>query len=264
MKSFLRILLSFVAAVQVSAGDTPVRLIAHRGGVVDDQIIENNRAYIEAAVERGYWMLEVDVRRTRDNVPIAHHDSTFQRYYEDRRSVGDLSWNEVSVLRANPGGESPLRLSDYLAVCDGRVRIMLDIKSEKSPLPEKFLQEIERVMREHGQLDQAYLIGAEEARQYFLGKLRVSGGYDDIVAARKRGEDVDSRYFYFPRGRTFTSDDIVRALQLGVPVVPSINTFHYPAAERMTQAREDIDRMRRGEVTEFQIDSIYDQWLLDE
>ncbi len=263
MTCCLRILLT-VTAVTASTrtlADEPVKLIAHRGGVVTDEIIENNRAAIEEAVRRGYWMVEVDVRRTRDGVPIAHHDGTFQRYYGDPGSVGELTWEEVSQLKSTPGGESPLRLTDYLAACDGRLRIMLDVKAEKEPLPPEYLQAIEDAMRQHGQLKSAYLIGVEESKQHFLGKLRISRRYDDIVAARQRGEDVGSRYFFFPRGGTFTTDRIRQAMQLGVPVVPSVNTFHYPAADRHTQARRDIERMLAGGVTEFQIDSIYDRWF---
>lgn len=262
MTRCLTLLIAVAAVSNAGAADTPVRLIAHRGGVVSDQIIENNLAAIEAAVERGYWMVEVDVRRTRDGVPIAHHDGTFQRYYNDPRTVQEVTWQEASQLKATPGGESPLRLTDYLKACDGRLHIMLDVKGEKQKLPPEYLQQIEDVMRQYHQLSTAYMIGVEEAKQHFLGKLRISRKYDEIVAARQRGEDVSSRYFFFPRGRTFTSDNIQAALQLGVPVVPSVNTFHYPAADRTSQAREDIKRMLDGGVTEFQIDSVYDRWLL--
>lgn len=261
MTCSLRILVILLISTVAASADTPVKMIAHRGGVVSDQIIENNRASIEAAVERGYWMLEVDVRRTRDGVPIAQHDGTFRRYYDDPRRVGELTWEEASQLKASPGGESPLRLTDYLEACDGRVKIMLDVKGEKEPLPTAYLQEIERVMRKHQQLDTAYMIGTEEAKQFFLGKLRISRGYDDIISARANGEDVASRYFYFPRGSKFTEQQIAKALTLGVPVVPSVNTFHYPAKEHMVRARADINRMLQGGVTQFQIDSVYDQRL---
>ena len=53
-------LLTLFTTVSAAMADNPVRLIAHRGGVVNERIIENNLASIEAAVERGYWMLEVN------------------------------------------------------------------------------------------------------------------------------------------------------------------------------------------------------------
>ena len=38
------------------------KIIAHRGGVVGDEFAENSPASLEAAVDRDYWMIEVDIR----------------------------------------------------------------------------------------------------------------------------------------------------------------------------------------------------------
>ena len=61
-------LMTIVVAVMivspVAAED--VRLIAHRGGIVSPKYAENSPAGLEAAIRRGYWMLEVDVRETKD------------------------------------------------------------------------------------------------------------------------------------------------------------------------------------------------------
>ena len=237
-----------------------VNLNAHRGGVVSDTIIENNRASIEAAVQRGYWMVEVDVRRTADGVPIAHHDFDFRRFYQDRRKVRDMTWEEISQLRSSPGGEHPLRLVDYLQACDDRLKIMLDIKGERSLLPAAFLDEIERVMNEAGQLKYAYMIGTEETKQHLPAKLRISRKYEDIASAKEEGSE--SHYFIFPRDNRVTEDEIRQGLALGAPVVPSINAFHYPKKTRMQRARQDIERLRAAGVTEFQIDSVFDEWLI--
>ena len=57
------------------------RLIAHRGGVVDTTRVENNVDAIEEAIARNYFMLEVDIRESRDGQLVVHHDSTFSRFY---------------------------------------------------------------------------------------------------------------------------------------------------------------------------------------
>lgn len=54
------------------------------------------------------------------------------------------------------------------------------------------------------------------------------------------------------------------AEKVDVPLVPSINTFHYSRGERMRQAEKDIRRLRGLGVTYFQIDSLYDRWLRTE
>lgn len=237
-----------------------VKLIAHRGGVVSDTIIGNSRASIEAAIQRGYWMGEVDVRRTADGVPIAHHDMDFRRFCQDRRKVCDMTWEEISQLRSSPGGEHPLRLVDYLQACDGRLKIMLNIKAERSPLPAAFLDELERVMKEAGQLKSAYMIGTEEASQHFPAKLRISRKYEEIASAREAGNE--SHYFLFPRDNRVTEDEIRQGLALEAPVAPSINAFHSATKTRMQRARQDIEQLGAAGVTEFQIDSVFDEWLI--
>ncbi len=259
IRQFLPIALLTVCSMAIA--DESVRMIAHRGGVVSDDIIENNVSAIDAAVQRGYWMVEVDVRMSRDQVAVVHHDANFKRYYGDSRRVADLTWDEISKLRASPGNERPLMLSEYLQACDGQIRIMLDVKG--NDLPESFVEAIEQTLRDHRQLKTTYVIGAEAVKRQLTGKAIVSNSYDQILEAKERGEDVASRYFLFPRGMKFKDPEIDKALKLGVSVVPSINVFHYLGINHMQRARQDIERLRQAGVTEFQIDSVYDQWLID-
>ena len=54
-----------------------LKIIAHRGGVVGEEFAENSPAEIEAAVERGYWMVELDIRESRDGRLVVYHDEDF-------------------------------------------------------------------------------------------------------------------------------------------------------------------------------------------
>src|SRR5690606_24765534 len=56
-------------------------LIAHRGGIVDSLTAENSLPALKKASKDGYWMVEVDLRLTRDSVLIIHHDPNFKRYF---------------------------------------------------------------------------------------------------------------------------------------------------------------------------------------
>lgn len=80
-----------------------------------------------------------------------------------------------------------------------------------------------------------------------------------------RGEPVSQRYFLFDRGSRLTAPIVRRAQTLDVPVVAAINRFRYPddSQEALTLAKADIARLRELGVTQFQIDSQYDIWLLD-
>jgi glycerophosphoryl diester phosphodiesterase len=113
------------AAASGAAAD--LRLIAHRGGVVDERLAENSAASLEEAIRRGYWMAEVDVRRSKDGVLVVNHDADFQRYFGDPRKLEEMTWEEMKGLRATPGGARPLSFAELCAVAKGRIRLMLDI-----------------------------------------------------------------------------------------------------------------------------------------
>lgn len=256
----LIILLFFFTCSLPTHAKEPLRLIAHRGGVVTSKIIENNHAAIETAVERGYWMVEVDIRRSKDGVPVAHHDRDFKRFYGDPRKLSEMTWEEISHLQASPGGERVLKFSEYVTACDGRLRLMLDVKG--NDLPADYVDAIERVLIDHNMIEKTYAIGAEEVKQRLLDRGRVSRQHEDLFHAAEQGEDVSQRYFLFEAAKDLDESIIKRTQSLGVPVVAALNTFHYRGENQMEQAREDIKRMRALGVNEFQIDSVYDQWLL--
>ena len=69
---------------------------------------------IEAAIKRGYWMLEVDIRRTSDGEPILQHDPTFRRFYGDERRVEDLTWARGATPPVEAGRYKPHSLRGSL------------------------------------------------------------------------------------------------------------------------------------------------------
>src|SRR5262249_23480542 len=77
------------AALGSAAVSPDYKLIAHRGGIVDDQHPENSPGSLQTAIARGYWMVEVDIRRTKDGEAVLQHDANFQRFYGDPRNIED-------------------------------------------------------------------------------------------------------------------------------------------------------------------------------
>ena len=67
------------AVSQTQKKDNNLELIAHRGGVVNSKSPENSLKALNEAINRGYYMVEVDVRLTKDGVLITHHDKDFKR-----------------------------------------------------------------------------------------------------------------------------------------------------------------------------------------
>ncbi len=243
-----------------SAEKPAYRLIAHRGGVVGDDYAENSPAALNAAIERGYWMVEVDVRESSDGALVVHHDEDFQRFYGDPRLLSDLSWSEIAELRAKPGDSRPHTFREMAEIASGRIRFMLDTKPPEHA--DAFFDEMESALADNGMLKSSYVIGTEQSRRRFLGKAKVGATAADLWAAVEAGEDVAQLYFLFEHGRDLDRETVERALALGVAVVPSINIFHYDdVPDHMAAAQADVARMIEYGVSEFQIDSPYDGWL---
>jgi glycerophosphoryl diester phosphodiesterase len=54
-------------------------LIAHRGGVITAQSPECSIAAIRLAKQHGYAMVELDIRKSKDHVPIVFHDNDLKK-----------------------------------------------------------------------------------------------------------------------------------------------------------------------------------------
>lgn len=251
-----------VAEEAPSASPKPdFKLIAHRGGVVGEEYAENSPGSLEAAVERGYWMVEVDIRESRDGRLVVQHDEDFRRFYGVDRTVAEMTWDEIAELRAEPGGSRPLEFHEFAALCKGRMRLMLDTKPPEHP-PE-FFEAMERALVENELIETAYVIGTPQSRERFLGKAKVGLDRERLQAAAEASEEVAARYYLFEHGRDLDAETVRAAQAMNVAVVPSINIFHYAdLPDHMTAARADVERMIEFGVTEFQIDSPYDVWLL--
>jgi len=118
----------FLLPLSFSSDNDSLKLIAHRGGVVDAKRIENNVAAIEEAIRRSYEMREVDIRESKDGQLVVHHDATLRRFYGDGRALSELTWEAIQTLRSDPGQQAPLSFKQYAALCRGRIKLMLDTK----------------------------------------------------------------------------------------------------------------------------------------
>jgi glycerophosphoryl diester phosphodiesterase len=91
-------------------------IIGHRGTPIYAK--ENTLLAFERAIAVGADMIEFDVRRTRDRVPIIFHDA-----YLGRRPIRKLTYAELHDL--DP--DIPT-LKDAIAFCKGRVRLDVELK----------------------------------------------------------------------------------------------------------------------------------------
>lgn len=270
--TFIRVLTVLVLwPLSGSCADAGYKLIGHRGGVVEDKFPDNTAAALRAAVARGYWMIETDIRETKDGILVMHHDPDFKTYFQEPRKVVDLSWAEVSRLKSDIADQHPWRFEDLVkAAHEAGMRLMLD---SKDPHTAGFCEKVEAILRKYDMLESCYIIGTRDAMDHFAGKALV-GAKEGLLKAKLQSDpEAKTKYFLFGEG-SMTDASIKWALAQGLKVVSSINVYHYYDAKTMTgksreelqaiifaAARRDIERHKAAGVTEFQIDSEFDGWF---
>lgn len=237
------------------------KLIAHRGGITEGKYSEYDPAAIEEAIARGYYMLEIDVRMTKDGVLMLNHDADFSKFFSSSQKVSEKNWSDIQNLRSSKGDFRPFTLEELAQMCAGKIKFMLDLK-EDNATPE-YYQKLEKVLEKYDLLSGAYFIDYD-ARKYFWNKAKFNFRVKELPEIKKkleRGEDVAAHYFLFDNANRLNSE-IIKWCQLNsISVVPSVNTFHYKYENDMRGAKHDIEFLKACGVTEFQIDSQYDRWL---
>lgn len=237
------------------------KLTAHRGGIVEGVFNEFDPRSIQAAIDSGYYMLEIDVRESKDGVLFVHHDDDFNRFFDNGQKADDLTWDEIQDLRSNKGDYHPLSFEQVAQLCAGKVKMMIDVKS-KAPSPEYF-ERLGNIMTKYSLLSGAYFIN-KEAREYFWDKARFEFRVNELEEIKKQmdqGVDVSSHYFLFDHGNRLTAEAVKFCQTSDIPVVVSVNIGHYKFEDHLEGARRDIEYWKACGVTEFQIDSEYDQWF---
>lgn len=103
------------------------RPIAHRGMYDDAGRPENSLAAFTFAAERGI-PFEFDVQLTADGVPVVLHDADTTRMTGAGGPVRDLTKADVDGLRLAGTDERVPTLDDVLALVDGRVPMVVDVR----------------------------------------------------------------------------------------------------------------------------------------
>ncbi|NUP42747.1 MAG: glycerophosphodiester phosphodiesterase, partial [Streptomyces sp.] len=108
-----------------------VTAVAHRGDPYEYR--ENTLPSVRSALLKGADAVEVDVRLTRDGVPVLLHDRTLDRLWGHPREVDALTLDQVADLT---GGELPA-LGGALAelLRHERGRMLLDLTEPAQAAP---------------------------------------------------------------------------------------------------------------------------------
>ncbi|MER8233838.1 glycerophosphodiester phosphodiesterase [Streptomyces sp. NPDC094049] len=123
----------------------PVTAVGHRGDPY--RVRENTLRSISSAVERGADAVEIDVRLTKDGVPVLLHDDTLKRLWGHDRRLADLT--RAQVAEVTRGGVPTLREALLTA---GDRRLMVDLPGGD----EKSVRTIVGTVRECGAGERVY------------------------------------------------------------------------------------------------------------
>jgi glycerophosphoryl diester phosphodiesterase len=106
------------------------RPFAHRGlHDANKGIVENTASSIRAALDHDYG-IEVDLRRASCGTVMVFHDDQLERLTHGKGTVTQKSKKELQKIAFRNTKDKMLSLQDLLALVDGRVPLLLEIKSD--------------------------------------------------------------------------------------------------------------------------------------
>ncbi|MGB9594666.1 MAG: glycerophosphodiester phosphodiesterase [Candidatus Poribacteria bacterium] len=122
----------------MSKGKKPL-VIGHRGN--SGNAPANTIEAIRQAIDIGVDMIEIDVRLTKDRVPILIHNDTVDETTDGKGLVSEMSFDQIRKLDAGSWkdkkykGEKIPTLMEVLDYTKGKVYLSIDLK-EESAIPE--------------------------------------------------------------------------------------------------------------------------------
>jgi glycerophosphoryl diester phosphodiesterase len=128
-------------------GGIPPQIVAHRGAWNESGRIENTLAAFREAHRLGAWAVELDVRWTKDGVPVVAHDPDLLRCHGQPDLIADMSFEELKLSAPLVCG-----LADVVAIPN--IHFMIEIKTPLSASHVARLREV--------------LAGLEPIRDYHL------------------------------------------------------------------------------------------------
>ncbi|MGE5174134.1 MAG: glycerophosphodiester phosphodiesterase [Betaproteobacteria bacterium] len=106
-------------------------VIAHRGDSAN--ALENSRDAVHRALSYPVDMIELDIRKSRDNVLYVMHDKLTIRTAEKNIDIEHAAFDEIATVNLRNGEPIPT-LSDMIKIVSGRAGLNLEIKSSGAGL----------------------------------------------------------------------------------------------------------------------------------
>lgn len=106
------------------------KIVSHRGAYDNIAIKENTIAAFDPIYDAAVWGIELDIRWTRDLVPVVIHDKDCKRVFDETIQIADL---DASKLKKRVP-EIPT-LEEVVERYGGDMHLMIELKKERYPDP---------------------------------------------------------------------------------------------------------------------------------
>ena len=123
------------------------KIVCHRGAKTFAP--ENTLSAVDLAFDQGFNIVEIDVRQTKDGVPVVMHDSRVNRTTNGRVAIKKMSYDVVSQLDYGSWfdtfftDEKVRPLEDVLVHAKGRGEVYIEIKEAEPKLLLELVQQFE-------------------------------------------------------------------------------------------------------------------------
>lgn len=104
-------------------------IFAHRG-LVGDEFPENSPGAFRNTINAGMG-IELDLRLTKDGVPVVFHDKTLRRMCGDVRKISAIDYAELSRFRLNGTDEKIPSFEEVLRLVNSAVPLLIELKLPK-------------------------------------------------------------------------------------------------------------------------------------
>jgi len=178
--------------------------VGHRG--VGEGVNENTICAVKKAIDVGMDMVELDVRLTKDRVPVIIHDDVISGAGGGVR-VSELTWEELRSLGLPECSRVP-SLKEVLDFVKGKIGLVLDIKEARceKEIVDALRHYVEEMLIIVTSFDATLLVGIKSMLPQIRVALMSVGLEKDVI------EDVasvfDALFVYLP----FIGRDIVEEL----------------------------------------------------
>ncbi|MBW2564907.1 MAG: glycerophosphodiester phosphodiesterase [Deltaproteobacteria bacterium] len=106
------------------------KIISHRGEHDNINVLENTLAAFDLIKEKGIWGIELDIRWTKDLIPVVFHDKDLKRLFQSDIEISQIT--QDNLKKKFPAVPS---LSEVIIRYGGKLHLMVEIKEEVYPDP---------------------------------------------------------------------------------------------------------------------------------